>query len=69
MWEHLCAGVCLLSGFGERAGSEVSMGHINPLDVLAASNLVGGRAGNGVARARVRCEPEIVLCPMAVTIL
>ena len=69
MWEHLYAGVYLLSGFGGRAGSEVTMGHINPLDVLAVSNLVGGRAGDGVARARVRCEPEILLCSMAVTIL
>ena len=42
----LCS-LCVLSGFGGRAGSDVSTGHVFPQDVLAAITLVGGGAGDG----------------------
>ena len=45
------------SGFGGKAESEVSMGHIFSWGVQAAITLVRGRAGDGVARARARCKP------------
>ena len=38
--------MCVLSGFGGRAGSELSVGHIFPQGVLAAITLVRGRAGD-----------------------
>lgn len=50
-------------------GSEVSMGHIFLQEVLAATTLVGGRAEDGVTRARAMCEPGFLLCSVAVTAL
>lgn len=50
-------------------GSEVSMGHIFLQEVLAATTLVGGRAEDGVTRARAICEPGFLLCSVAVTAL
>ena len=57
------------SGFCGRVGSEVTVGHIFPQCVLTAITLVGGRAGDGVARAKARCEPGLPLCSMADTTL
>jgi len=46
------------SGFGGKAGSEVSAGCVFPGGVLAAAALVGGRAEVGEDRSRSRClEP------------
>ena len=44
------------SGFGGRAVSEVSMGCMFLQGVLAATTLVGGRAGVEGARARARLK-------------
>ena len=57
------------SGFGGKAGSEVSAGCVFPGGVLAAAALVGGRAEDGVTRARAMCEPGFLLCSVAVTAL
>lgn len=47
------------SGFGGKAGSEVSAGCVFPGGVLAALALVGGRAEAGEDRSRNRClEPQ-----------
>ena len=70
-----CVGVSLCSllhvpgGFSERASSEMSRGHIFPGGVLAAITLVGGRAGDGGARAKAKCELGLLLCSMAATTL
>ena len=61
--------VCVPSGFGGRAGSEVSMGHIFPWGVLAATTLLDDMAGDGGVRVRARCEPGLLLCSVAVTTL
>ena len=53
----------------ELAGFEVSTGHIVPEGVQAATTLVGGRAEDGVTRARAMCEPGFLLCSVAVTAL
>ena len=44
------------NGFGGRTGSEVSMYCIFPWGVMAATALVGCRAGVGGTRARAMCE-------------
>ena len=49
------------SGFDGRAGAEMSTGYIFSLRVLAASMLVGGKAGVGGARTGARCEPGLLL--------
>ena len=53
--------VCVLRVFGGRAGFGVNTSHIFPQDVLAAITLVGGGAGEGVARAGSRCEVGLPL--------
>lgn len=53
------------NGFGGRAVSNVSKSHIFPQGVLAAITLVGGGARAGGDRARVKCEPGLLLCPVA----
>ena len=53
------------SGFGGRAGSDMSMGHIFPHGVLAGVTLVGGGAGDGGATCRARCELGHLLCSVA----
>ena len=55
--------------FAVRAGCEVSIGPIFPLGVLAATTLVGGKAGDGGARARARCELGLFLSSMAIITL
>ena len=57
------------SGFGGRAGSDVSMSLILPHGVLAALTMVGCGAGDGGSRARARCEPGLLLCSEASTAL
>ena len=49
------------SGFGGRAGSQLSMGRIILLGVLASITLEKGRAGNGRAKARAKCELGLLL--------
>ena len=64
------------SGFGGKAGFEMSMGHVFPRGVLAAVTHcwrwgweVGGGAGDEGARARAWCEPVLLLCSVADTAL
>lgn len=59
---YLCRGAFLCSiplpsGFDWRIGSEVSMGHIFPLGVLAPVTLVGGADGD----EGLKSEPEVNL--------
>ena len=48
-------GMHVTFGFCEIVGSEVSMGHIYPQGMLAATTLVGGRTGGG----GVEPEPDV----------
>ena len=57
--------LCVLSGFDGRAGFDVNSS-LFPQGVLAAITLVGGRAGDGGARAIARCELGLPLCSVAV---
>ena len=57
----------LPSGFGGRAGSDVSTSHLFPQGVLAVITLVVDGAGDGGARARARYEPGLPLCSVANT--
>ena len=68
MGASLCS-LCVPSGFGGRARSEVSIGCAFPQGVLAAIMLVGGGAGYGGARARARCELGLLLYSVAITTL
>ena len=43
--------------------------HAFPQGVLAVITLVEGRAGDGGAGARAKCEPGLLLCSLAVTTL
>lgn len=52
--------MCL--GFGERAGSDVSTGHVFYQCLLAAITLVRCGARDARVRARVKCELELTLC-------
>lgn len=66
-----CVGVSLCnllvhSGFGGRAGPEMSMGCIFPWGVLAATTLVGGRAGVRGTRTKARCKSGLFLSLVAV---
>ena len=54
--------LCVPSGIGETAGSEVSIDPIFPLNVLAATILMAGKSRDERARARARCELELFLC-------
>ena len=47
----------------------MSMGYIFLQKGRAATTLVGGRAEDGVTRARAMCEPEFLLCSVAVNAL
>lgn len=58
---------CVPSGFGERAGSDMSTSHIFPQGVLKASTLVG--AASRETRAKLKCELELLLYSVANTIL
>lgn len=44
--------LCVPSGFGQSAGSDISMNHVFPQGLLAAITLVGGGARDGRSRAR-----------------
>lgn len=44
------------SDFGRRAGSDVSMSQVFPHSALEATTLIGGGAGDGVAKASAKCE-------------
>lgn len=59
--------LCVPSGFGERAGSDMSTSHIFPQGVLKASTLVG--AASRETRAKLKCELELLLYSVANTIL
>ena len=48
---------------------EVRTGCIFPWGIVAATTFVGGRDGVGGVRTRARCNPELPLCSMAVTVL
>ena len=60
----LCS-LCVPSGFGGRARSEVSKGYVFPLGVLAVTTLVGWIAVDEGTRARARCELEFLLLSVA----
>ena len=62
MWECLYI-VCTF--FGGRAGSDINTGHIFLQRVLAAITLMGGGAGDGGARAGVRCEAGLAIFSVA----
>ena len=69
-----CVGVPLCSmhvptSFDGRAGSELSTSHIFLQCVLAVITLAWGEFGDGVARARARCELGLVLCSVAISTL
>lgn len=66
-----CVGASLCSlhvptGFGGRAGSEVSVGHIFLWDFLVIITLVGGGADVGETRNRSRCENGLLFYSVAV---
>lgn len=54
------------SGFDGRPGPEVGMGLVFPGSVLAATALVGGRAGPEGTRVRARCKPGFLPGSVAV---
>lgn len=68
MWEHLYA-VCLPSGFGGRAGSEVSIGHVFPQSVLTGITLVVGGHGDGEGGGRARYDLGLLLSSVVITAL
>ena len=56
---------CVPSGFGLRAGPEVTTSFISschPHSVLTAITLVGNGARDGGAEARAGCEQGLLLC-------
>lgn len=59
--------LCVPSGFGVRPGSEMSMSHLFPRGVLAASTLVGGGSIDREAGARAMCEPWLLFCSVVNT--
>ena len=61
--------LCVPSDFGRRAGFDMNTSHVFPQGVLAAVTLVGGRAGDGGAKARTRCEVRLPLCSVTITAL
>ena len=64
----LCS-LCVPTGFGGRAGSEVSTGYVFSRGTVATNALVGCRAGVGGSRARAKYESGLLLCSMAVMTL
>ena len=64
----LCS-VHVPSGFGGRAGPEVNGDCVYSQGVLAATIVVGGRAGVGGVTARARCQPGLFLCSIPVATL
>lgn len=60
-----CVQVCVPSGFCEKVRSEVSMGHVFHQCVLTAVTSVGDKARDGVGRAKVSCEPRLLICSVA----
>ena len=71
-WEvhlEMITSLCSLhapSGFDGRLGPEVGMGLVFPGSVLAATALVGGRAGPEGTRVRARCKPSFLPGSVAV---
>lgn len=66
------ASLCSLyvpGGFDGEAGSEVSMSHSLSPGLLAVVTLVGGKAAEGRARARARCEPGLLCSGVTTTLL
>ena len=61
--------MCEPSGFGGRAGCEVSTSQFFHQGVLAAITLLGGQAGDWQegTTARGRCEPRLLLCSVVNT--
>lgn len=57
------------NAFGGRFGFDVDARHSFPQDVLATITLVGGRAGDGEARAGIGHEAGLPLCSAAITAL
>ena len=57
------------TGFSGRAGSEVSVGHTFPWDLLVAITLVGGGDYVGETRARTKCENGLLFYSVAVSAL
>lgn len=51
--------LCVTSGFGGKAGYEVSLSHIFPHCVLSAINLGGGEATGERAGDKASCEPGL----------
>jgi hypothetical protein len=68
---YVGASVCGLHvpGFGWRAWSAVSTGHVFTLGVLAAVALVGDGAGDWWVRSRAKCEPDLFLYSVVVIAL
>ena len=64
----LCS-VHVPGGFGGRAGPEVSGDCIFSQGVLAATTVVGGRAGVEGETARARCQPGLLLGSIPVATL
>ena len=66
------ASLCSLhvpTGFVGRAGSEVSVAHIFPWDLLVIITLVGGETDVGETRDRTRCENGLLFYSVAVSAL
>ena len=59
----------VLIGFGGRSVSDMIRVHVFHEGELAALTLVGGRNGDGGARAGTRCEPRLFLCSLVNTAL
>lgn len=66
------ASLCSLhvpTGFVGRAGSEVSVAHIFPWDLLVIITLMGGETDVGETRDRTRCENGLLFYSVAVSAL
>ena len=61
--------LCVPSGFGGRAGSDVNTSHSFSQGVLTAITLVGGEAGDGEVGAGASCEAGLLLCSVLITTL
>ena len=61
--------LCVPSDFGGRPGFYVNMSCIFPHVVVAVGTLVGVETGDGVFRARIRCELGLLLCSVVNTTL
>ena len=68
MGASLCK-LCVPNTFSGRVGFDVDGCHIFPQGVLATITMVGGEAGDGVARAGAQCEVGLPLCSVATSTL